>query len=132
MGEKNLKEIFGKPISVYTADQAEDDGLLIKVKDSDINYMTRAVYFECIDKFLIKVIMSDRDSIPEKDENILKGHPSASDLIHKLISSAKLAVIKIQLLKGTDWFYAIEARGWKFFVCQNETGKYTLMFPEDY
>ena len=122
MGEKNLKEIFGKVISIYTADQAEEDGLLIKVKDSDINYMTSAVYFDCIDKFLIK----------DEDGKILDGQQPAIVLINKLISSAKQAVIEIQKTKGTDWFYSIEARGWKFFVCQNETGKYTLMFPEDY
>lgn len=122
MGEKNLKEIFGKVISTYTADQAEEDGLLIKVKDSDINYMTSAVYFDCIDKFLLK----------DEDGKILNGQQPAIVLINKLISSAKQAVIEIQKTKGTDWFYSIEARGWKFFVCQNETGKYTLMFPEDY
>ena len=122
MEDKKIKEIFGEPISVYTSDQAEDDGLLIKVKDSDINYMTRAVYFDCIDKFLIK----------DEDGKILKGQQPAIVLINKLIGSAKQAVIEIQKTKGTDWFYSIEARGWKFFVCQNETGKYTLMFPEDY
>lgn len=33
--------------------------------------------------------------------------------------------------KKADTFYAIEARGWKFFVAQNESG-FTCMFPEDY
>ena len=118
----DLKELFGKPISVYTSDQAEDDGWLVKVKDNDINYMTRSVFDECIDKFLIK----------DDDGNVLDYSPKLSNLMYKLISSVKAEVVKIQNEKGLDWFYSIEARGWKFFVCQNETGKYTLMFPEDY
>jgi len=120
--EDNVKELFGKPISVYTSDQAEDDGFLVRIKDNDINYMTRSVFDECIDKFLIK----------DDDGNVLNGFPTALNLMYKLISSVKAEVVKIQNEKGLDWFYSIEARGWKFFVCQNETGKYTLMFPEDY
>jgi len=37
-------DVFGEPISVYTSAQAEEDGLLVKTNDKDINYMTRAVY----------------------------------------------------------------------------------------
>ena len=55
-------------------------------------------------------------------------------LTKKLIDSA-VDEIRKQYLKAdkkADWFYSIEARGWKLFVAQNETGKFTLMFPEDY
>lgn len=120
--KKSVKELFGNPVSVYTSDQAEGDGLLIKIKDDDINYMTKSVYSECIDKFLIK----------DDDGNVLDGFPTALNLMYKLISSVKAEVVKIQEEKGLDWFYNIKARGWEFYVCQNETGKYTLMFPEDY
>lgn len=123
MKEKDdLKELFGDPISVYTSDQAEEDGLLVRIRDNDINYMTRTVFNECIYPFLIK----------DHEGNLIEGLPTASELIYRLIGSVKQEVIKIQKEKGLDWFYSIEARGWKFYVCQNETGKYTLMFPEDY
>jgi hypothetical protein len=37
-------DVFGEPISVYTSAQAEEDGLLVKTNDKNINYMTRTVY----------------------------------------------------------------------------------------
>jgi hypothetical protein len=40
--------------------------------------------------------------------------------------------MKIQREKGADWFYKVKLDGQDYFVAQNETGAYTLMFPEDY
>jgi len=51
------------------------------------------------------------------------------ELINKLLDSA---IIEIQKLKRQDWFFNVEVRGWDLFCCQNESGGYTLMFPEDY
>lgn len=106
-----ITEFFGEPISTYTSEQAVEDGFLVETKHPIINYMTAHVFRECIESF-----------------EILGHRNIGKELIDKLLSSA---LVEMQKLKK-DWFYSIEARGWKFFIAQNETGKYTLMFPEDY
>ena len=107
-------DFWGEPISVYLSEDAERDGILVRVPDQNINYLTIGVYSRCIEPFL-------------DDEKTLE-----SDLILKLVVSVKREAIKIQKAKGLDWFYNVEARGWRFFLVQNDTGKYTLMFPEEY
>lgn len=107
-------DFWGTPISVYLSEDAERDGLLIRVLDCDINYMTVGVYNRCIEPFI-------------DDRKIVE-----YDLILKLILSVKREVIKIQKVNGVDWFYDLVAREWRFFLAQNDTGKYTLMLPEEY
>lgn len=107
-------DFWSEPISVYLSEDAELDGILVRVPDQNINYFTIGVYNRCIEPFL-------------NDEKTNEG-----DLISKLVSSAKREAIKIQKSKGLDWFYEVSARGWRFFLVQNDTGKYTLMFPEEY
>lgn len=110
-----LTEFFGEVISKYTSEQGVEDGLLVETHHPIINYVTANVYDKCIKPFAEPMkILGDKN--PEKN------------LLDKLLFSV---IIEMQKLKP-DWFYSIEARGWKFFVAQNETGKYTLMFPEDY
>jgi len=50
-------------------------------------------------------------------------------LIESLIIEIQKQYIKDN--KKANSFYSVEARGWMFFVAQNESG-FTLMFPEDY
>jgi len=107
-------DFWGEPISVYLSEDAELNGILIRVFDQNINYLTVGVYNRCIEPFL------DEEKTNE------------ADLISKLVSSVKREAIKIQKTKGLDWFYDVSARGWRLFLVQNDTGKYTLMFPEEY
>ncbi len=72
---------------------------------------------ECITPFI-------ENSLAD-DEKALK----AKELITTLLRSVAAEVIKID---KRDWFYAVEVNGCKLFVCQNETGKYTVMIPSDY
>ena len=112
--DEEIKDFFGEPISIYTSEQAEADGILIKTNHPLINYMTASVFHKCIEPFIIN------------DNEIA--------LTKKLIDSA-IIEIKKQYLKANkqaDWFYEFNCRGWKLWACQNETGRYTLMFPEDY
>ena len=55
---------------------------------------------------------------------------AAEKLIRKLLDSAFEAARKTG---REDHLYTdLDVRGWKLWLGQNETGKYTLMFPEDY
>lgn len=124
--EKNdLIEFFGEPISVYTSSQAEEDGILVATGHPLINYITRTVYERCIAPFSIDGLWEQFAPSKEKYER---------KLISKLIESTILEIQKqyLKANKKEDWFYSVEVRGWELFVSQNETGKFTAMFPEDY
>ncbi len=125
MPKDDITEFFGEPISVHTSQQAEQDGILVQTGHKLISYMTHTVYERCIKPFAL-------DGMWEQFAESQNAYEV--ELTRKLIDSV-VTEIKKQYLKNNkkaDWFYSIEARGWKFFVAQNETGKYTLMFPEDY
>lgn len=121
MNEKDdITSFFGEPISVYTSSQAEEDGILVATGHKLINYVTHTVFERCISPLAVDGLWEQFASSKEAYEK---------HLLSKLIESA---IIEIRKLKKQDWFYNIEVRGWDLFCAQNETGGYTLMFPEDY
>lgn len=119
--EKNPFDDF-EIIHKYTSDEAAADGLLVRVDQygpAQINFFTRTVWKLCVEAV-------------ESNSNI-----------EEIISKIKAEVILVILKKGRkvrsepqleflDWFYDFEVNGWRFFLAQNDTGGYTLMFPEDY
>ncbi len=123
--EDEFTKFWGEPISIYTSVMAEQDGILIQTGHPFINYITRTVYDRCIQPFAV-------DGMWEQFAESQIAYEV--ELTKKLIDSAVDEIRKQYLKSGkkADWFYSVEARGWKFFVAQNETGKFTLMFPEDY
>lgn len=117
-------EFWGEPISIYNDKMAESDGILVPTGHPLITYVTSNVYHRCIEEFAIDGIWENFADSKEKYER---------KLLSKLIASVILEIQKqyIKDNKKADTFYSIEARGWKFFVAQNETG-FTTMFHEDY
>ncbi len=115
--DDEFTKFWGEPISVYTSEQAEADGVLVKVDHPQINYITHSVMETCI-------MPSVKDGLTEQEKAAL-----IKELIARLLKSVVAEVIKIN---KRDWFYAVEVNGCKFFVAQNETGKYTVMLQEDY
>jgi hypothetical protein len=131
MNEKDdLTEFFGEPISVYTSEQAEEDGILVATGHKLINYITATVYSKCIEPFIESLAIT-RLSLANKPLEVTDADKKKAEreLIKKLLDFAILEIVK---LKRQDWFYNIEVRGWDLFCCQNETGGYTLMFPANY
>jgi len=123
-------DVFGEPISVYTSAQAEDDGLLVRTNDKDINYMTRAVYEREVEAKIPALSPEEHSRMTPFERYLHDGKRVA--LFRGLVIGAKLEVMKIQREKGLDWFYKVKVDGQDYFVAQNETGAYTMMFPEDY
>ncbi|MGB7295139.1 MAG: hypothetical protein WBC70_06065 [Candidatus Aminicenantales bacterium] len=123
-------DVFGEPISVYTSAQAEDDGLLVRTKDPVINYMTRAVYEREVEAKMPALSPEEYSRMTPFERYLHDGKRIA--LFRGLIIGAKLEVLKIRKEKGEDWFYKVKLGGQDYFVAQNETGAYTLMFPDDY
>lgn len=143
-----VTDFFGEPISVYTSDQAEEDGILIKVNNPYINFITRTVFDRCIEPFIDTGVMTER-SLKGKDALLIlpigksekvvciEVKPTREEkdrmttkLLDKLINSA---LDEIRKINKPDWMYDLkDCRGWNLWACQNEAGKFTLMFPEDY
>ncbi|MFZ3166415.1 MAG: hypothetical protein WA130_02285 [Candidatus Methanoperedens sp.] len=125
MNEKDdITSFFGEPISVYTDSQGIEDGILIPTGHPLITLITSNAYHTCIEEFSKDGLWEQFASTKEKYER---------KLLSKLIESVIIEIQKqyIKDNKKADTFYSVEARGWKFFVAQNESG-FTLMFPEDY
>jgi hypothetical protein len=122
MSEKKdeITEFFGEVISSYTSEQAEADGILVATGNPVINYVTRTVWDKCIEPFASDGIWEKFAKNKEEYQKVL---------LDRLLESAIWAV---KLLNRKDWLYVIRCRGWELWVSQNETGKFTLMLPEDY
>ena len=123
--KEETKDIFGEPIYVYTREQAVEDGFLVEIAGAKhINLMTNDVFTKCIEAFIITDI----------EGKVIRGF-SAKALMKKLVNRIEQAIYqqvqKEEAVAG-DWFYSVEASGWKFFVAQNETGMFTVMFPSEY
>lgn len=142
----DVTDFFGEVISSYSSNQAAEDGILIKTNNLIINFITRTVYEKCIEPFINPSVLTDRSlsglpfNVPiqiGKKELILEIPITEAEkqrvtkkLLDKLLTSA---IDEVRKLNREDWMYNLkDCRGWNLWVCQNETGKYTLMFPEDY
>jgi hypothetical protein len=121
---EEITDFFGEPISIYTSKQAEEDGILIPTGHPLITYVTSNVYHRCIEEFSKDGLWEQFSDSKEKYER---------KLLSKLIASVIIEIQKqyIKDHKKADTFYCVTARGWKFFVEQNEAG-FTLLFPEDH
>jgi hypothetical protein len=128
----DLTEIFGSPISVYTSEQATEDGILVKTGHPLINFITATVYSKCVEPFIEPLAMT-RLSLANKPLEVTDADrkKAEKELVKRLIESA---ILEVQKLNRNDWFYALDdCRGWKdMWVVQNETGLWTLMFNSDY
>ncbi len=118
-----IKKYFGEPIYTYTSKQAEDDGILFDVtkinpkwKDGIFNYVTTNLlnngYFK-----------DDQINIP----NIL-------DLLNQCL---KMVKAKSENFTNQEDFFSGEIEfpdgvKQKVYIALNETGKFTIMMPEDY
>lgn len=133
----DITDFFGEVISKYTSDQAEQDGILVKTDNPIINYITHTVLNRCIEPFIESFAMTTKINagkdafvgavltLTETEKNRAR-----TTLIKKLLDTA---ITQIKAQNREDWLYTLkDCRGWELWVAQNETGKFTLMFPEDY
>ena len=92
-------------ISIYTDEQAVEDGVLISVCFGSITRITRT-------------ILEDYMGEDRIEEFIL----FINEIMAKFAAERKLK---------KDWFYAISLEGRKYYIVNNGTG-FTLMKPKDY
>ena len=116
-------------ISVYTSDQASEDGILFNVGKS-------AILKNDLCNFITTNLLLDMD-IMKYDARV------GSDVVKvqlalDLIEQAK-AIVNREIANklATDHFYSgmvrkLNGERIRIFICENETGKFTLMLPADY
>lgn len=125
------KEIFGEAVFTYTSEEAEDDGILFDVtrlnpvwKKGLFNYVTTNL----LSKGYIESGQSDKDF----DYKI-----KIANVIDLLKQSLQIVKTRSKDFTEPDTFFSgsIElpsGEKQKVFIQQNETGKFTIMLPEDY
>ena len=160
MKNKKVEEIFGEPISVYTSNQAVEDGILLDVKvlankikgidghRSPIKYITTNLLtkygymreyqgdhecghtFKDINGELVKATIEECPYCYTKAKEITFNYPCLLDLLNQALHIIKRS-------GKVDTFYAgkievPDGSKQQIFIVQNETGKFTIMAPEDY
>lgn len=121
--QDNQENLYGEPVFVYTSDQAVEDGILFDItavnpkwKEGLFNYVT--------------VNLLNSGYLNEDKLNI----PNLLDLLNQALQIVKKATNNFTAF---DTFFSgsIELPSGdqqKIFIGQNETGKFTIMLPEDY
>jgi len=118
------KDIFDNVVLKYTSEQAEDDGYLFDV--SKLN--------EKWEKGLFNYVTTNLLSKGYLEEN---KEIRMVNLVELLNQALQIVKRKSNNFKDFDYFFAgnIELPSGKkqqIFIEQNETGKYTLLLPEDH
>lgn len=104
-----IDDIFGEPISIYTDQQALDDGVLVTINDQGgVNRVTCAVF----DHFVKPI-----------------GDPALKEFN---LSPLLQAIRAMRQITPDDGWRTGEHDGKILWLIPNEVGGLTLMFPEDY
>jgi hypothetical protein len=121
--DKRVDDFWGEPVSVYTSDQATEDGILF---DLDLMQQCRTRGYPSPLKYVTTNLLSKG----YWNENETLNIPNIIDLITQ-------ALRIFDKKPKDDWFVSgmIELPSGakqKIFIAQNETGRFTAMLPEDY
>jgi len=119
-----LNKLLNEPIFIYTSKQAEEDGILFNI--TKINPDWEKGLFNYVTVNLLNNGYFDHDTEKIKIPNIL-------DLLNQALAIVKN---KTNNSKQVDMFFSgdIELPNGNqqtIFIEQNETGKFTIMLPED-
>ena len=123
----SIKEYFGEPISTYTCKQAEEDGILFDA--AKLNPAWEKGLFNYITTNLLNKGYMEED---KGDSRIRM--PNIVDLLNQ---ANQIVKNKSKNYTEADTFFSGDIElpsGSKqqIFIQQNETGKFTIMLPEDY
>ena len=125
---KNEKFDWGEPVNVYTSENATEDGILVETKifEKRITNLNKLPF-----SHVTVNLLTTCGYMTETEKDGVKFNIPC--LIDLFVQAYKIGA------RGTkgDWFYSgkIELPSGKkqeIFIAQNETGKFTIMLPEDY
>ena len=120
----NLENIYGKPVFVYTSDQAVEDGILFDI--TTINPQWKKGLFNYVTANLLhNGYLNEQDRI--NISNLLDLLNQAQQIVKKGTNNF---TIYDTFFSGSIELPSGEQQ--KIFIGENETRKYTIMLPEDY
>ena len=115
---------MSEAIYTYTSDQATDDGILFDIRKVNPKW-ERGIFSHVTVNLMAHGYFNADDTV-----NL----PNLLDLLNQ-----SLAIVRKESNNFTkpDWFFSGEielpsGKSQQVFICQNETGKYTIMTPSDY
>ena len=132
----SLTEIFGEPISVYTTDQAVDDGMLVEAAPDQFGpslLVTRAVF----DAVWPPELVLDAD---EPDTGREPRHDDGRTYLQRMIPFLQDAamIAQVHVKRHPRWGGEIITKGLEgnvtgqdVWIARNDRGGLTLMFPSD-
>ena len=127
----NKNNIFNSSdvVSIYTSDEATEDGILFDLSKSSF---FKNEHFN----FVTTNLLSDLNilSFSSKLNSDVINTPMLLDLLEQ---AKRIVLNKIRETLTEDTFYSGIVRSQdnqsiRIFICQNETGLFTLMLPSDY
>jgi hypothetical protein len=120
----NQEIIYGDPVFVYTSDQAVEDGILFDItlinpkwKEGTFNYVTVNLLHS---GYLKK---NETINIPNLVDLLIQAQEIVKNATNNYTSFDTFFSGSIELPNGAQQ---------EIFIGQNETGKFTIMLPEDY
>ena len=121
--ESSVQELCGEPVYIYTSDQAVGDGILFDLVQ--INPAWKKGLFNYVTSNLLSrgYMYQDKISIP----NLLDLLNQANQIVRR---ETKNFTVMDTFFCGPVELPDGERE--KIFICWNETGKFTIMLPEDY
>lgn len=127
-----LNEFFGEPIFIYTSEQAEADGILINL--NKLNLRWDNCPFNYATSNLMNKGYIHQEKKDGQEEQIKLNIPNVLDLINQAFTIVQR---ESQNFTKPDTFFSGKIEfpdGSKqdIYIGMNETGKFTLMLPEDY
>ena len=122
----SMQETFGEVISSYTSDNAISDGSLVDLR---VIFGEKGIFNYVTSGLLAHGYL--------KQDDIGQEYIDQANLVDLLFQARKIVKRKSKNFEEMDSFFSgrIElpsGERTKIFICQNETGDYTLMLPEDY
>lgn len=123
-----MEDIFGPPISVYTSEQATEDGVLFDI--TTLNEAWKQGLFRYVTANLLDqgyYIDSTEGSREINIPNLLDLLNQANQIVRR---ESKEYTVAEDIYIGTIELPSGESQ--KIMIGINEVGKYTIMLPEDY
>jgi len=119
-------------ISTYTSEQAEDDGILYDI--TKVNPEWKKGLFNYITMNLLRCGYYQMEPTGRRGESCSINIPNILDLLNQanqIVRKASKDFTEFDIFFSGD-IELPSGKQQKIFIGQNETGKFTIMLPEDY
>jgi len=119
----NQKNFYGEPVFVYTSDQAVEDGILFDITAVNPKWKEGLFNYVTVNLLHSGYLNEDKINIPNLLDLLTQAQQIVKKGTNNFTAFDTFFSGSIELPSGDQQ---------KIFIGQNETGKFTIMLPEDY